>query len=46
VISTGRTSTYTTVVNITNEFLQAVENDADWRLIDPKTKEAVKDSKR
>jgi ribonucleoside-diphosphate reductase alpha chain len=42
VISTGRTSTYTTVVNITNEFLQAVENDADWRLIDPKTKEAVK----
>jgi ribonucleoside-diphosphate reductase alpha chain len=29
-------------VNITNEFLQAVQDDADWRLIDPKTKEAIK----
>ena len=29
-------------VNLNNEFLQAVEEDADWRLIDPKTKEAVK----
>ena len=29
-------------VNITNEFLQAVQEDADWRLIDPKTGEAVK----
>ena len=29
-------------INLTNEFLQAVKNDEDWRLIDPKTKEAVK----
>ena len=29
-------------VNITNEFLKAVEEDADWRLIDPKSNEAVK----
>ena len=29
-------------VNITNSFLQAVENDEDWRLIDPKTNEAVR----
>ncbi len=29
-------------VNITNEFLQAVQEDNDWRLIDPKTGEAVK----
>ena len=29
-------------VNITNEFLKAVKEDTDWRLIDPKTKEAVK----
>ena len=29
-------------INLTNEFLQAVKNDDDWRLIDPKTKEAVK----
>ena len=29
-------------VNITNAFLEAVENDEDWRLIDPKTNEAVK----
>jgi len=29
-------------VNLTNEFLQAVQEDADWRLIDPKTGEAVK----
>jgi ribonucleoside-diphosphate reductase alpha chain len=29
-------------VNITNEFLQAVEADAEWRLIDPKSKEALK----
>ena len=29
-------------VNINNEFLKAVEDDAEWRLIDPKTKEATK----
>jgi len=29
-------------INITNAFLKAVEIDDDWRLIDPKTKEAVK----
>ena len=29
-------------VNINNAFLKAVETDDDWRLIDPKTKEAVK----
>ena len=29
-------------VNITNEFLEAVKEDKDWRLIDPKSKEAVK----
>ena len=29
-------------INITNEFLKAVEDDADWRLIDPKTNEAIK----
>ena len=29
-------------INITNAFLQAVENDEDWRLIDPKTNEAVR----
>ena len=29
-------------VNITNEFLKAVQEDTDWRLIDPKTNEAVK----
>ena len=29
-------------VNITNEFLKAVKEDTDWRLIDPKTNEAVK----
>ena len=28
-------------VNITNEFLEAVKEDKDWRLIDPKSKEAV-----
>ena len=29
-------------VNLTNAFLEAVRNDEDWRLIDPKTNEAVK----
>ena len=29
-------------INITNAFLDAVQNDEDWRLIDPKTNEAVK----
>ena len=29
-------------VNITNEFLRAVENDEEWRLIDPKSNEAIK----
>ena len=29
-------------VNITNAFLDAVRDDQDWRLIDPKTKDAVK----
>ncbi len=28
-------------VNITDEFLEAVKEDKDWRLIDPKTNEAV-----
>jgi len=29
-------------INLTNDFLDAVKNDSDWRLIDPKTKQAVK----
>ena len=29
-------------INLTNDFLKAVEEDADFRLIDPKTKEACK----
>ena len=29
-------------VNVNNEFLQAVEEDADFRLVDPKTNEAIK----
>jgi len=29
-------------VNLTDAFLDAVKNDEDWRLIDPKTNEAVK----
>jgi ribonucleoside-diphosphate reductase alpha chain len=29
-------------INITNDFLKAVRDDLDWRLIDPKTNEAVK----
>ena len=28
-------------INLTNEFLQAVKNDDDWRLIDPKTKDCL-----
>ena len=32
-------------INITNEFLKAVQEDADFRLIDPKTHEAYKDCK-
>lgn len=29
-------------INITNDFLKAVSEDSEWRLIDPKTKTAVK----
>ncbi len=29
-------------VNVTDEFLEAVRNDEEWRLIDPKSNEAVK----
>ena len=29
-------------VNLSNDYLNAVKEDADWRLIDPKTKEAVR----
>ena len=29
-------------INLTNEFLDAVQKDAEWRLIDPKSGEAVK----
>ena len=29
-------------VNINNKFLEAVKNDEEWRLIDPKSKTAVK----
>ena len=29
-------------VNLNNDYLNAVKEDADWRLIDPKTKEAVR----
>jgi ribonucleoside-diphosphate reductase alpha chain len=29
-------------INLTNEFLQAVESDSEWRLIDPKSHEAIK----
>jgi len=29
-------------INITNTFLEAVQDDTDWRLIDPKTNKAVK----
>ena len=29
-------------INLTNDFLEAVQMDLDWRLIDPKTKEAIK----
>jgi ribonucleoside-diphosphate reductase alpha chain len=29
-------------INLTNDFLRAVENDEEWRLIDPKSKQPVK----
>jgi len=29
-------------ITLTNEYLEAVQNDEDWRLIDPKTQEAIK----
>jgi|TARA_B100000073_G_scaffold270967_1_gene230662 ribonucleoside-diphosphate reductase alpha chain len=29
-------------ITLTNEYLEAVKNDEDWRLIDPKSQEAVK----
>jgi ribonucleoside-diphosphate reductase alpha chain len=29
-------------INLTNEYLEAVKNDEEWRLIDPKSGEAVK----
>ena len=37
-----RILTFTTVLIITNDFLKAVEEDADFRLVDPKSHEAVK----